>query len=307
MGNGPGRSNWAQGACHHGGADVSCSTAGAVGDCAADNFPIPRNGTQSLGLLAVAGVTDAAGCLAACCAKGGRCTTWNFNLDFKGHRHACYVGTEAGVEHNISGWVGGSKYPPGPPSPRPGPHPRPAPTPAAIGGQRAAFQPLRRDWPFVDPGFDDTGWPAVGIPHDFVINGSFAPDDDAHRAFLPRGVGLYRKHFQIPASWADSVVQLVFDAALQHTEVYLNGQHLTDHRGGYTRFVVRLDNCSVFEHNGTGNVIAIRVDARWGSGHWCEHLPSFSLSLSLSRPFPKPPTPLTTRAGRVGVHPNPPF
>eukprot|EP01052_Picozoa_sp_SAG31_P001980 SAG31_NODE_66_length_28567_cov_30.222698_21_plen_235_part_00 len=58
-----------------------------------------------------------------------------------------------------------------------------------IGGQRSVFQPLRRDWPFVARSFDDGSWPAVDVPNDFVINGSFAPDDDAHRAFLPRGVG----------------------------------------------------------------------------------------------------------------------
>ena len=28
----------------------------------------------------------------------------------------------------------------------------------------------------------------MDVPHDFVINGSFAPDNDAHRGFLPRGV-----------------------------------------------------------------------------------------------------------------------
>ena len=42
---------------------------------------------------------------------------------------------------------------------------------------RAAFQPLKRDWPFAAPGFDDSEWPAVDVPHDFVINGSFAPDE----------------------------------------------------------------------------------------------------------------------------------
>jgi len=64
-------------------------------------------------------------------------------------------------------------------------------------------------------------------------------------------------------------VPLVVDAALQYTEVYLNGQHVSDHRGGYTRFVVRLDNVSSVRF-GSENVLAVRTDARWGSGHWCE-------------------------------------
>jgi hypothetical protein len=141
-----------------------------------------------------------------------------------------------------------------------------------VGGQRSAFQPLRRNWPFVAPEHDDSGWPTVDVPHDFVINGTFAPDDDAHRAFLPRGVGLYRKHFTLPAAWEGSAVQLVFDAALQYTEVYLNGEHVSDHRGGYTRFVVRLDNASSVRY-GAVNLLAVRTDARWGSGHWCKTCP----------------------------------
>jgi beta-galactosidase len=72
----------------------------------------------------------------------------------------------------------------------------------------------------------------------------------------------------VPADWEGAGVQLVFDAALQYTEVYLNGQHITDHRGGYTRFVVRLDNSSALRFGNDENVITVRTDCRWGSGHW---------------------------------------
>ena len=140
-----------------------------------------------------------------------------------------------------------------------------------IGGMRKAFQPLPRDWNFVQPSFDDSTWVPVDIPHDFVINGSFAPDDDAHRGFLPRGVGRYRKRFKLPSSWQSRKVQLVFDAALQYAEIYLNGVHVADHRGGYTRFTVRLDNVTGIRYGDENeNVLAVRVDARWGSGHWYE-------------------------------------
>eukprot|EP00947_MAST-08B_sp_MAST-8B-sp1_P004759 g4759.t1 len=140
-----------------------------------------------------------------------------------------------------------------------------------IGGMRKAFQPLPRDWNFVQPSFDDSTWVPVDIPHDFVINGSFAPDDDAHRGFLPRGVGRYRKRFKLPSSWQSRKIQLVFDAALQYAEIYLNGVHVADHRGGYTRFTVRLDNVTGIRYGDENeNVLAVRVDARWGSGHWYE-------------------------------------
>ena len=257
----------------------------AASSCDAGTFPFARNRTQSLGLDPYKPAATAEACLAQCCANT-KCTTWNFNADFNGHRNACFIGSEGSVEHGIAGWVGGSKFAPGPPNPSPPhpppphpslPHPSPGPKPHPpfsghpIGGQRAAFQPLRRNWPFVAPQFDDTAWAPVDMPHDFVINGSFHANNDAHRAFLARGVGLYRKHFNVPLLWQGAGVQLVFDAALQYTEIYLNGQHVADHRGGYTRFTVRLDNTSALRYGAgveNSNVLAVRTDARWGSGHW---------------------------------------
>eukprot|EP01052_Picozoa_sp_SAG31_P001981 SAG31_NODE_66_length_28567_cov_30.222698_22_plen_378_part_00 len=89
---------------------------------------------------------------------------------------------------------------------------------------------------------------------------------------------MYRKRFSLPAEWrphdTGSSVQLVFDGALQYSEVYLNGQHVADHRGGYTRFVVRLDNVTgdgaLQFGSGVDNVVTVRTDCRWGSGHWYE-------------------------------------
>ena len=55
-----------------------------------------------------------------------------------------------------------------------------------------------------DPGFDDSGWRALDVPHDWSIE--LAPVQNASTSsstgFLPGGLAWYRKHFTLPASLA---------------------------------------------------------------------------------------------------------
>ena len=75
-------------------------------------------------------------------------------------------------------------------------------------------------------------------------------------------------------------IALYFQGAFQFSEIYLNGEHVQDHNVGYTSFSVRLDNMSSILYDdhrhgddgdldaSTTNVLAIRVDPTFGSGHW---------------------------------------
>ena len=36
------------------------------------------------------------------------------------------------------------------------------------------------------PGFDDSSWPIVNVPHDYSINQTFASTNDANHAYLPK-------------------------------------------------------------------------------------------------------------------------
>src|SRR5271170_6931394 len=65
--------------------------------------------------------------------------------------------------------------------------------------------PMDAAWRFVQsdatgadqPGFDDSGWRTLDVPHDWGIAGPFDPKNPAkgEGAFLPTGIGWYRKHF----------------------------------------------------------------------------------------------------------------
>ena len=77
-------------------------------------------------------------------------------------------------------------------------------------------------------GFDDSRWRVLDVPHDWGIDGPFdakAPAGGAG-AFLPAGVGWYRKHFTIPADAREPLVFLDFDAVMANADFWVDGFHL---------------------------------------------------------------------------------
>jgi beta-galactosidase/beta-glucuronidase len=65
-----------------------------------------------------------------------------------------------------------------------------------------------------------------------------------------------------------SVIQLEFEGCFQYCQLWLNGKYLQAHASGYTSFTVRLDNSTLYYGESNSNVIAVRTDASYGSGHW---------------------------------------
>lgn len=130
---------------------------------------------------------------------------------------------------------------------------------------------FQRNFSFAAPTFADSGWPAVTLPHDPLINQTFNATAGEGSGFLPRQVVWYRKRFTLPEAFRGQHLFLYFQGAFQFAEIYLNGQHVQDHAVGYTSFTVRLDNASSLAMgSGSANVLAVRVDPSFGSGHWYE-------------------------------------
>ena len=50
------------------------------------------------------------------------------------------------------------------------------------------------------------------------------------------GKGYYKKEFIIPTSWKNQQIRLKFDAVYETAKVWLNGNYLGEHVGGYTPF-----------------------------------------------------------------------
>jgi hypothetical protein len=120
--------------------------------------------------------------------------------------------------------------------------------------------PLNREWKFQladpsgaeAPGFDDSKWGVFGLPHTFSL-----PYFGSSKFYT--GYGWYRKHLDVPASWDGRKVFLEFDGVFRVAEVYVNGQKVGEHTGGYTGFQVDITKAL---HPGD-NLIAIRVNNLW--------------------------------------------
>lgn len=111
------------------------------------------------------------------------------------------------------------------------------------------------------PSFNDSAWPIVQLPHDFLIDGTFAANaTSGGQAFLPKNVSWYRKHFTLPSSWSGQHVDLLVQGAFSISYWWINGVFLGQHVEGYTDVIFRLDNVSLHT-DGSDNVLAVFVDA----------------------------------------------
>ena len=154
----------------------------------------------------------------------------------------------------------------------------PAAPPVSTAGARTVLS-FDGDWRFLNgdaPGaeqnnFADAAWRKLNLPHDWSIEGPFAETNrtGGAGAFLPSGVGWYRKHFTLPKSFSGRSVLVEFDGVMQNSDVWINGINLGHRPFGYVSF-----NCALTGHlNFDGdNVIAVRCDtseqpaSRWYSG-----------------------------------------
>ena len=119
------------------------------------------------------------------------------------------------------------------------------------------------------PGFADSAWRTVHLPHDYVIEGAFTPKGDAsHGSMIPTGAW-YRKTFTLPASDKGKALWLDFDGIYRDSIVYLNGQKLGEHPCGYTPFHYDISRVANFGSGGK-NVLAIQVNAQKQEGWWYE-------------------------------------
>ena len=97
---------------------------------------------------------------------------------------------------------------------------------------------------------NSAGWDVVTVPHDFL--------SDPGEAFT--GVGWYRQLIQIPATAGkSSVYRIRFDQVSQRCRVWLNGQFVGAHEGGYTPFEFDL---SSLVKPGQSNGLVVAVDNR---------------------------------------------
>jgi beta-galactosidase len=120
-----------------------------------------------------------------------------------------------------------------------------------------------------DLAFDDSAWRTLDLPHDWSVEGAFDPKLASCTAFLPCGIGWYRKTFTVAADAKDKLISIRFDGVMNHCQVWCNGKLVGGRPYGYSSFTCDLTPAIRF---GDKNVIAVRVDhhqyadSRWYAG-----------------------------------------
>jgi Beta-galactosidase/beta-glucuronidase len=101
--------------------------------------------------------------------------------------------------------------------------------------------------------FDDSKWDIVSTPHTVML---MPAEGSGSRNY--QGVAWYRKHFTVPENLQNKLVTIYFEAAMGKSVVYLNGQKITEHLGGYLPFMLELTQYGV--KAGDKALIAVKVD-----------------------------------------------
>lgn len=135
------------------------------------------------------------------------------------------------------------------------------------------------DWKFFkgdaaeayQPGFDDSQWIDVHLPHDWSIAEfkNRANPGRGENGYFAGGIGWYRKHFWLSPKEQGKKVFVLFDGVYHNSQVWINGHCLGIRPYGYISF--QHDLTPYVKWDGE-NVLAVRVDntdqpnCRWYTG-----------------------------------------
>lgn len=136
---------------------------------------------------------------------------------------------------------------------------------------------------FADETFDDSKWQSVRVPHDWAIFGPFDWRNDLQNTAITQdgqkqamehagrtgglpfvGKGFYRTRFHLPDFSDHKRVRLLFDGAMAHPEIYVNGKKAGEWAYGYNSFHIDVTN---FVRKGD-NTLAVSLESRTEQSRW---------------------------------------
>src|ERR1700683_5484377 len=80
---------------------------------------------------------------------------------------------------------------------------------------------------------DRVEWELINLPHSVRLEPLNA---SGGRNF--QGICWYCKKLALPPQWKDRIIYLQFEGAMQVADIWLNGQKVATHHGGYTPFTI---------------------------------------------------------------------
>ncbi|MPV89206.1 DUF4982 domain-containing protein, partial [Georgenia ruanii] len=105
------------------------------------------------------------------------------------------------------------------------------------------------------PAFDTAGWQELSVPHTW--NATDSLDDEPG---FYRGPGWYRRTIKVTGAHKSQRVFLYFEGAFQVADVYVDGDRVGGHVGGYTAFSVEITDQLRRVGPGKAATVAVRVD-----------------------------------------------
>ncbi|MFZ0761002.1 MAG: beta-galactosidase GalA [Candidatus Sulfotelmatobacter sp.] len=129
--------------------------------------------------------------------------------------------------------------------------------------------------PVANLDFDDSGWSAVDLPHDWAVelpfeNGPDLPEHGAKplgREYPATSIGWYRRVFDIPQADLGRRIRVEFDGVFRNAMVMFNGHYVGENFSGYAPFGFDLTDLARI---GAENVLTLRVDATESEGWFYE-------------------------------------
>jgi beta-galactosidase len=100
--------------------------------------------------------------------------------------------------------------------------------------------------------FDDSSWTNLNLPHTWNNR-----DGQNGVKNYYRGAGWYRRHYAVKKELAGRQFFLKFDGAFSGTDVYVNGNFVGEHQGGFSAFAF---DVTPYLNVGADNVIAVKVN-----------------------------------------------
>ena len=137
---------------------------------------------------------------------------------------------------------------------------------------------------FANSGYNDSKWQNVTVPHDWAIYGPFSINNDKQEMAITQdgqteamehagrtgglpfvGTGWYRLNFDAPGFEKGKKATLIFDGAMSHARVYVNGQEAGYWPYGYNSFYV---DATPYLKPGERNELAVRLENEPESSRW---------------------------------------
>ncbi|NLH47569.1 MAG: glycoside hydrolase family 2 [Myxococcales bacterium] len=103
------------------------------------------------------------------------------------------------------------------------------------------------------PGYDDSAWLGKKLP----MVESYMPGDESNPPEPFHGGVWYRRSVFVPETWQGNINRLISLGANYIFDLWINGQYVGVHEGGYTPFAF---DVSAYLDYGAENFIAVRID-----------------------------------------------